>query len=112
MFEYAGFLPDQGIQLVCEAMPPAVVSSLPYCFFHQQCILHALDGEGFSLYFGEATRDADEVATRPSKAVGERIVAAIASSGLRAEWDGDEQSTIEIRLMWQCRPRRSARALP
>ena len=112
VFEYAGFVADQGIELACEAMEAAVASSLPYCFFHQQCILHALDGEVFSLYFGEATRDAAEVATRTSKAVGDRIAGAMTSKGLRVEWDGDEQSTIQIRLMWQCRPRRGARALP
>lgn len=108
VFEYAGFVTDQGIELVMQSAG----TSGPYCFFHQQGILHALDGEGLSLYYGEATRDGDEVSTRPSQAVGARLLGAIASSGLRAEWDGDEKSTITVRLMWRCRPRRNARALP
>ena len=112
VFEYAGFEVDQGIELVCEAMQAAAPGVRPFCYFHQQCILHALDGEPFRLYFGEATRDADDVTTRTSKVAGERIVRALAATGLSVIWNGDEQTAIEIGLIWQCRPRRVARASP
>ena len=112
VFEYAGFTTSDGAELVSGAMRDQQLASRPFCFFHQQCILGALDGKGLSLYFGEATHDADEVEMRPSEAVGHRVAAALAANDLQVEWDGTADTAILVRLVWQCRPRRHARSRP
>jgi hypothetical protein len=112
VFEYAGFTASHGSELVSAAMRKQPHASRPYCLYHQQCILHALDGQGLRLYFGEATHDADEVRLAPSQAVGQRVAAALTACDLRVEWDGTKNTAIVVRMVWQCRPRPKMRARP
>jgi hypothetical protein len=113
VFEYAGFVVDQGYELVEQAMAgEAVEARRPFCFFHQQCILRARDGEGLDLYFGEAHCVAEGVDIDVSQDVGARVAGALAEQGLTVKWDGTAEDPMVVPMLWRCRPRRAARALP
>jgi len=112
VFEYAGFEVNRGYELVEKALLDDVVEARPFCFFHQQCILRALDGGGLDLYFGEARRAGAGVDMDTSQRTGARIVDALTSSQLATDWDGRAEKPIVVRMRWQCRPRRASRSSP
>ena len=112
VFEYAGFLPEHGFELVEDAMQRAQVTSRSYVFFHQQGILNAIDGVGLDLYFGEAVNVEGLISSGPNNRVGERVAEALTTNGLVPEWIDNENARPMVRMVWQCRPRPLARALP
>jgi len=58
---------------------------------------------------GDLPHDANEVAMRPSQAVGQRVAAAIAADDLQVEWDGTADSAILVRMVWAGRGELRAR---
>jgi hypothetical protein len=69
-----------------------------YAFYHMQDTERAVEGGGVYVKYDALSDD------RARKAeVGRRIVAAVEQAGLRAEWDGDPDTAVLVKLKWQKR---------
>jgi hypothetical protein len=76
-----------------------------YCFYHEQDIADAIEGEGLMLAFG-----AFDSHPRAPVEIGRLVVAACRARGLAVEWSGDPGDRIALpELIWQCRPRWNTR---
>jgi hypothetical protein len=70
-----------------------------FVFFHRQGTRAAAEGHGLSLYYG-GFDDSEKTTT----AVGHEVVAALTSSGLSTQWDGDPGKAIDVTpLDWRKR---------
>ncbi|MFF4254811.1 DUF6891 domain-containing protein [Streptomyces sp. NPDC001663] len=70
-----------------------------FVFFHHQGTRSAAEGHGLTLYYGGFDESAET-----TTAVGHTVVAALASAGLSAMWDGNPDKAIEVTpLTWRKR---------
>jgi len=77
-----------------------------YCFFHEQDVMHAIDGDGLLLAFGALDDDSDEAFQR----IGEAVAQACKAQRLAVRWSGSVDERIRLpELQWQCRPRKGNR---
>ncbi|WP_374582887.1 hypothetical protein [Pseudoduganella sp.] len=79
------------------SQPPGTFKG--YCFYHAQDMERAIDGHGLMLAYGDM-KDTDAGKAEVAAA----IVDALARHGLRAEWNGDVGSHINVpAIQWQRR---------
>jgi PAS domain-containing protein len=104
--EHAGFESSTAYDLVAEGVAEG---TRPYCFFHQQSIWRALDGDGLELCFGLATRTADGVEFTTSTRVADGVSDALCEAGLEAAfgregWETRAEEPLVVPMLWQYRP--------
>lgn len=68
-----------------------------YVFYHQQDTERAVDGGGVYLKYGPNTDGPD------TAEIGQMITAAVMAAGLTADWDGDPNNAVRVRLEWKRR---------
>jgi hypothetical protein len=74
------------------------------CFFHQQDVMSAMDGDGLLLCFGIFEDSATPAVIERCRAAGEIVAAACRDKGFDVEWDGTPDTRILLRgFRWQHR---------
>jgi len=75
-----------------------------FCFFHQQDVMSAVDGDGLLLCFGIFEDGETSVDIERCRAAGEIVAAACRDNGFDVAWDGTPDSRILLRgFRWQHR---------
>ncbi len=69
-----------------------------YAFYHMQDTQSAVDGGGIYIKY-DATEN-DEVKKR---LIGQKITDALSSSGLKADWNGDPNTAVFVKVKWRKR---------
>jgi len=118
--ENCGFTQDDGIH---EAALTAVardalgnVENDGYCFFHEQDVMRAVEGDGLWLAFGTFRDEPGDVSPQPAEPaqqVGESVVGACRDAGLSVDWSGSPDRRIHLPgFRWQRRmPQASEREI-
>ena len=95
----AGYTMSDGRSDVAEIMASGEGVFREFCFYHQQDIERAIEGDGLMLAFG----DADDSVNK-SIAIAQDIIGALQKEGLETQWDGSADCRISLpKFLWQRR---------
>ena len=97
---YAGYTLSDGISDVSEVLAESDREKVKgYCFYHEQDVERALNGHGLTLAYGDIAETA-----MGTRAIGELVKAELERQGFVVEWDGDEETRINLPgIVWQRR---------
>jgi hypothetical protein len=98
------------VAMVCEERSSQGWQGRGFCFFHEQDVMCAMDGDGLALAFGDLMALEGDSSDADIESVGRLVFEACVAHGLSPRWDGSASSRIELpTFRWQCRPRRGNR---